>query len=210
MQSEREDYTCKGYMDTVQRKKRVISRGVQTGDHFLSTHAPGKVISRAVQTTDSSFSSHQDTGNDNFKNNQTQVESSKTNLRTFGSHQVNEQQTKVTISTGSYQRKNKAVSKWAGRMTFRQLLSEVINSKENTIAWMIENRLLMSAMACDVCNSPMKLLDATNCSDTKRWRCHKNNHDKSKSIRECSWFKEANLTLEEIIEFIYWWSTGKP
>lgn len=46
-------------------------------------------------------------------------------------------------------------------------------------------------------------------SDGLVWRCQKNNHSTEKSIRKGSWFENSNLTIEEVIELTYWWSTGE-
>ncbi|XP_020905726.2 uncharacterized protein LOC110243911, partial [Exaiptasia diaphana] len=49
-------------------------------------------------------------------------------------------------------------------------------------------------------------------SDGFRWECRKSingkKHRVEKSVREGSWFEKANLTIEETIKFIYWWTRG--
>ena len=60
----------------------------------------------------------------------------------------------------------------------------------------------------------MKLVNvnASRTSDLYQWRCNHrgygNKHDIRLSIRHGSWFSQSNMTLEEILEFTYWWCCG--
>ncbi|XP_057292022.1 uncharacterized protein LOC130614603 [Hydractinia symbiolongicarpus] len=51
-------------------------------------------------------------------------------------------------------------------------------------------------------------LSTTYSSDGVKWRCQKLDHTKDVSIQRNSWFEGSNMTLEEVIELTYWWSTG--
>ena len=46
-------------------------------------------------------------------------------------------------------------------------------------------------------------------SDGYVWECRKQingkRHRSERSIREESWFEKANLTIEEVLKFTYWW-----
>lgn len=53
----------------------------------------------------------------------------------------------------------------------------------------------------------MKLQTINYSSDGVAWQCSNKKHSDI-SLRKGSWFEKSNLTLEEIIELTYWWSTG--
>ena len=117
----------------------------------------------------------------------------------------------TSSSNGSYQRNisNNTCSD-DNIMTIRKLYTEIICNKESAIHWAMQNNLVASSRKCPVCSSDMQLKDAPNySSDGCRWRCRKNGHSSEVSLRKGSWFEKSNLTLEEIIELTYWWSTGK-
>lgn len=81
--------------------------------------------------------------------------------------------------------------------------------KQSTINWCIKNKLLKSSMACPICKCEMQFKSSPSySSDGFKWRCQKVNHTKDVSIRHGSWFARSNMTLEEIIELTYWWTTG--
>lgn len=88
-------------------------------------------------------------------------------------------------------------------------MKNVISDKETTINWCFHNKLLANKRKCPVCNCDMKYtLSTTYSSDGVKWRCQKLDHTKDVSIRRNSWFEGSNMTLEEVIELTYWWSTG--
>ena len=62
-----------------------------------------------------------------------------------------------------------------------------------------------------MCDEEMKLVHNERwSSDGILWRCQKKNlkpHDVKLSLRHGTWFSESNMTLEEIIEYTYLWST---
>lgn len=118
--------------------------------------------------------------------------------------------TQISSSTGSYKRNRIINDLDKEGMTIRKLYTEVICNKETAIRWTMDNGLIASSMKCSFCSSDMDLKDAQNySSDGCRWRCRKKDHSSEASIRKGSWFEKSNLTLEEIIELTYWWSTGK-
>ncbi|XP_066925007.1 uncharacterized protein [Clytia hemisphaerica] len=117
--------------------------------------------------------------------------------------------TQISSSTGSYKRNRIINDLDKEGMTIRKLYTEVICNKETAIRWAMDNGLIASSMKCSFCSSDMDLKDAQNySSDGCRWRCRKKDHSSEASIRKGSWFEKSNLTLEEIIELTYWWSTG--
>ena len=62
---------------------------------------------------------------------------------------------------------------------------------------------------CSVCEDQMKLVRCNDRSDEFKWECRRqiNNkrHKVENSIRSGSWFAKSNMTLEEILQFTYWW-----
>lgn len=55
----------------------------------------------------------------------------------------------------------------------------------------------------------MKLVERGDRFDGYVWECRKQingkRHRSERSIREGSWFEKANLTIEEVLKFTYWW-----
>ena len=55
----------------------------------------------------------------------------------------------------------------------------------------------------------MKLVESGDRSDGYYWECRKQVNGKwhrcERSIREGRWFEGANLTIEEVLKFTYWW-----
>lgn len=116
-----------------------------------------------------------------------------------------DQTTQIGYSTGSYSRKLSSVR----NITYRYLLNNIINDKESAIQWSMDIGLLKKEMFCPICNSSMKWTKCNSySSDQYKWRCQKSNHVKDISIRHSSWFSNSNMTIEEILEFTYWWTTG--
>ena len=58
----------------------------------------------------------------------------------------------------------------------------------------------------------MNWVECNDRSDGYVWECRRQigrkRHRVEKSIREGSWFENANLSLEEMIKFTYWWCQG--
>ena len=119
---------------------------------------------------------------------------------------VCDKETQIGTSKGSYSRSTVDSGK---KMNHRRLINEVIPNKETAIQWAFDNNIIASCRQCPVCNSNMQLKDAQNySSDGCRWRCRNNGHSKDISIRKDSWFEKSNMTIEEIIELTYYWTTG--
>ena len=114
----------------------------------------------------------------------------------------------VGYSMGSYSRKQAT-----GKITFRDLIQKILFSKDNCIHWLMENGYIKNKRLCPECGEKMKLISVSSerTSDGYQWRCRRNspkNHDIRLSLRHGSWFANANMTLEEILEMTYWWCLG--
>ncbi|XP_066928473.1 uncharacterized protein [Clytia hemisphaerica] len=72
----------------------------------------------------------------------------------------------------------------------------------------MDNNLIPKSRMCQSCGLPMHLSFTTKCSDGIIWRCQRKGHSLEKSIRAGSWFDKSNLTITEILELTYLWSTG--
>ena len=103
----------------------------------------------------------------------------------------------------SYHRQHQTI---AG--TYRWLLSEVIPNREQAIQWSMDKNLIPKSRLCHKCQLPMHLSSTTKCSDGVIWRCQRKGHSAEKSIRAGSWFDKSNLTITELLELTYLWSTG--
>ena len=55
----------------------------------------------------------------------------------------------------------------------------------------------------------MKLVVCGDRSDGHKWECQRQEggkrHKVEMSIRQGSWFEKSNMTIEEILKFMYWW-----
>ena len=60
----------------------------------------------------------------------------------------------------------------------------------------------------------MNLINRNAVSDGKCWFCRKRlppgRHERRVSIRSGTFFAKSNMTLEEILTFMYWWVIGTP
>ena len=114
-------------------------------------------------------------------------------------------ETQIGTSVSSYARDIKIK-----HTTHKYLLKEIINDKKSVIDWCFKHSLLAKNMQCHVCSGEMVRKLAINySSDGYKWRCQKNGHTVDVSMRKRSWFSKSNLSLEEIVEITYLWSTGK-
>ena len=116
---------------------------------------------------------------------------------------VTSRSTSLRPSEGSYGRDDKDK-----RITYSWLLQNILISKDHTIDWLFEQGLLVKERICPLCNDKMKLcsVDKKKTSDERIWRCQKkgqNPHNITLSIRHGSWFSQANLTLEELLQQAY-------
>lgn len=127
-------------------------------------------------------------------------------LKTFNlSTETKDKETQIGGHSGSYNRSEKE----RHHINFRKLLRDVICNKDTAIRWSFENNVIARSRQCPVCGSTMELKKAPlYSSDGFKWRCQKSDHIKDISMRKGSWFEKSNLTIEEIIELTYWWTTG--
>lgn len=79
--------------------------------------------------------------------------------------------------------------------------------------WCIDNKLILKELLCHDCSRPMKMKATTDRLDGFIWSCRYRIGDKNKehrvecSIRSGSIFEGSNLSISEILQIIYWWST---
>ena len=113
---------------------------------------------------------------------------------------------------GSYHRGND--KKMMAIMTYEQLRAQILTDHETLFQWCIDNNLIASKRICYDCGRPMKLKPTRDGrSDRWLWRCRRRVGEgkeiiKETSIRQDSVFEDSNLTIAEILQFIYWWSIG--
>ena len=92
-----------------------------------------------------------------------------------------------------------------GTTTYEDVLNKCWNP-DSTVHWLISLGLINSQQNCKYCSLPMILRKATNTSDEFRWICKKQHN--TISIRRGSWFEHANITLEEVMQLTFWWTSG--
>lgn len=95
--------------------------------------------------------------------------------------------------------------------TYDYLKSNVLCSKESLLKWLKEEGLIANVRNCVKCGESMKWVKCCDRKDGFKWVCHGRSGLKrcgELSIRKDSWFEASNMTLHEIIKFIYWWCSG--
>lgn len=110
--------------------------------------------------------------------------------------------------------------------TYKDILKNITCSKNATIAFLMKHECIPSTKLCpgrgledEPCNHFMELKSCNDRSDGIVWRCRKKHtsqiNGKNRliknvkvSIRDGTWLQNAKLTLEEIVEFVYFWSNG--
>lgn len=55
------------------------------------------------------------------------------------------------------------------------------------------------------CNGDMSLMSYPQTKDIFKWRCRKNGHSSSQTIRKGTFFEESNLSMREILWIVYMW-----
>ena len=97
--------------------------------------------------------------------------------------------------------------------TYEGLLT-LITNKVQCIRFLMEHDIIEKQMMCPKCTEPMKLVQSKSkhsSSDGFVWRCRRMaggvRHEVERSIRKESWLEDCNLTIEECLKEIYFWST---
>ena len=85
-------------------------------------------------------------------------------------------------------------------VTYDDLVQDVLVSKELTIKWLMDEKLIASKQKCERCGEEMSLVECNDRSDGFRWECRKQvkgrHHKFTLSIRKGSWFEESNLMIK--------------
>ena len=131
------------------------------------------------------------------------IKKTSTGTQTPGDALKCDKETQCGLSRGSYGRE-RVHQKWRYHDVMVKL-----HDKENLISWLMSEGLLTKDPSCYVCEDKMKLARCNDRSDGFKWECKRqiNNkrHKVEKSIRSGSWFEKSNMTLEEVLQFTYWW-----
>ena len=134
----------------------------------------------------------------------------------FGCGSFKDVGTQCGNSKGSYQRvkggSGEMANVWddmSAFVTYDDLVKDVLMTKELTIKWLMEEKLIASEQRCPRCDEEMTLVECKDRSDGYKWECRKQaaskRHKQTISIRKGSWFEESNLTVEEVLKHTYWW-----
>lgn len=119
------------------------------------------------------------------------------------STETKESGTQCGHERGSYGR-NREHRLWR----YDDLVRRMMN-KEVLMEWLMAEGLLAKSQLCPHCNKEMKLVACNDRSDGCKWECRTQTsgkrHKTETSIRKGSWFAQSNMTLEEILKFMYWW-----
>ena len=114
--------------------------------------------------------------------------------------------TQIGPFDGSYSRHRSFEGK-PDRITYDLLVSNYMFDHDYFISWLMNFGLIASEQACDICQFDMILVKTTDRSDGLKWECHRflNNkrHKCQKLIRKDSFHEQRNMSLEEIIKFVY-------
>ena len=109
---------------------------------------------------------------------------------------------------GSYKRKSLNRS-----TTYEEVIRITSMNKLDLIKWCQDNELLSKIYICPKCNQPMRLCESSSkntSSDGMVWKCRKRVdkrlHQVERSIRKGSFFENSNLTIEENLKMIYFWT----
>lgn len=97
-------------------------------------------------------------------------------------------------------------------LTYDDLLRNYLSTREITLQWLRDDGFIASQRICKVCLSPMSWVSCEDRLDGFRWECRRylngKRHRAVTSIRSGSWFQAANLSIEEVLKFTYWWTSG--
>ena len=118
---------------------------------------------------------------------------------------LKDQSTQCGDTKGSYGRDEKKDN----FTSYESLLRNYLWDRDFTLSWLKDEGLIASSRICPTCGSEMTWVERGDRSDGYVWECRKQvngkRHRCERSIREGSWFKKANLTIEEVLKFTYWW-----
>lgn len=118
---------------------------------------------------------------------------------------LKDQESQCSYAKGSY----KGDDKGKNFTSYDDLLLRYLWDRDYTLSWLKAEGLIASSRTCGICGSDLKWVACGDCSDGYVWQCRKQINGKrhwcERSIREGSWFKNANMTLEEVMKFTHWW-----
>ena len=92
-------------------------------------------------------------------------------------------------------------------------INSLTSSKQRVIKFLMEKNVIHNQYVCPKCGEDMKLCMPSSghtSSDGYVWKCRKmvnyKRHEVERSLRKGSWLSDCNLTLEEIVKCIYYWT----
>ena len=86
---------------------------------------------------------------------------------------------------------------------------EVLRDPDTTIQWCQRNFLLAYQRDCSKCDTDCNLVTRDGI-DGYAWRRRRKGCQAVSSIRKGSFFEGSHLTLEQILQIVYWWSCDLP
>ncbi len=93
--------------------------------------------------------------------------------------------------------------------TSESLISNYLSSREGTLNWLKDEKIIASSHSCPVCKRLMVWKSCQDRLDAYRWECRATTDGKRqksvKSIMHASWFALSNLSINEILKFTYLW-----
>lgn len=81
-------------------------------------------------------------------------------------------------------------------------------TKDEILKWLAKRGLIKNERMCDGCNILMSIAHENAIGDNYRWRCRRCR--KNKTVRESSFFRQSNLSLQQLITIMYMWCRGIP
>lgn len=97
-------------------------------------------------------------------------------------------------------------------LTYDDLLQNYLWDKDFTFEWLKGEKMIARNRICEICKCDMKWVACSDRGDGYVWECRRQigrkRHRTERSIRDGSWFEQANLSVEEVIKFSYWWCQG--